>query len=115
MRKLVFSTIKSAGLFFLAAILFNTQSPAQHTRTRIAVIGLDHDHVWGLLKDIANEPQAELLAIADPRPDLVDKAKSQVPTSVRFYSDYVQMLDDAKPEAVFVTTENDHHLAILRE
>jgi predicted dehydrogenase len=25
------------------------------------------------------------------------------------------MLDEAKPEAVFVTTENDHHLAILRE
>ena len=25
------------------------------------------------------------------------------------------MLDEAKPEVVFVTTENDRHLAILRE
>ncbi|PYV51630.1 MAG: oxidoreductase [Acidobacteria bacterium] len=99
----------------LCLLGYPTASSAQSATTRIAVIGLDHDHVWGLLKDIANEPQAELLAIADPRPDLVDKAKSQVPTSVRFYSDYVQMLDDAKPEAVFVTTENDHHLALLRE
>src|SRR5437667_7244550 len=99
----------------LCLLGYPTASSAQSATTRIAVIGLDHDHVWGLLKDIANEPQAELVAIADPRPELVDKAKSQVPTSVRFYSDYVQMLDDAKPEAVFVTTENDHHLALLRE
>ena len=92
-----------------------TASSAQTAKTRIAIVGLDHDHVWGLLKDIANESQAELVAIADPRPELVDKATSQVPTSVRFYSDYILMLDEAKPEAVFVTTENNRHLAILRE
>src|SRR6266487_2132088 len=115
MRKLVFSTAKSAGLFLLAAILFNTQSPAQHSRTRIAIVGLDHDHVWGLLKDIANEPQAELVAIAETNPGLVEKAKAQVPATIRFYPNYVQMLDDAKPEAVFVTTENDRHLQNLRD
>ncbi len=115
MRKLVFSTAKSAGLFLLAAILFNTQSPAQHSRTRIAIVGLDHDHVWGLLKDIANEPQAELVAIAEANPGLVEKAKAQVPATIRFYPNYVQMLADAKPAAVFVTTENDRHLQILRE
>jgi predicted dehydrogenase len=99
----------------LCLLGYPTASSAQTAKTRIAIVGLDHDHVWGLLKDIANEPQAELVAIADPRPELVDKAKAQVPPSVRFFSDYVQMLDEAKPEAVFVTTENDHHLAILRE
>ena len=85
------------------------------TRTRLAIAGLDHDHVWGILHDIAAEPQAELVAIADPHPELVAKAKSQVPGTVKFYDDYVKMLDDAKPEAVIVTTENDKHLAILRE
>src|SRR5205823_4209615 len=99
----------------LSVTFFNAQSLAQQTRIRIAIVGLDHDHVWGLLKDIANEPQAELVAISDPRPELVDKARSQVPASVRFYSDYIKMLDEAKLEAVVVTTENDHHLAILRE
>ncbi len=99
----------------LFAFGYATESRAQTAKTRIAIVGLDHDHVWGLLKDIANEPQAELVAIADPRPELVDKVKSQVPASVRFFSDYIKMLDEAKPEAVFVTTENDHHLAILRE
>lgn len=81
---------------------------------RLAIVGLDHDHVWGLLKDIAKEPQAELVAIADPHSDLVQKAKAQVPTSVKFYSDYVMMLDQARPQAVIVTTETDRHLEILR-
>lgn len=84
-------------------------------RTRLAIVGLDHDHVWGLLRDIAREPQAELVAIADPHPELAEKAKAQVPTRVKFYSDYLKMLDEAKPEAVIVTTENDRHLEILKE
>jgi predicted dehydrogenase len=33
---------------------------------------------------------------------------------VKFYADYVQMLDEAKPEAVIVTTANNLHLEILR-
>ncbi|HEY6290242.1 MAG TPA: Gfo/Idh/MocA family oxidoreductase [Terriglobia bacterium] len=85
------------------------------SKTRLAIVGLDHDHVWGILNDIASEPQAELVAIADPHPDLVAKAKARVPSSVKFYDDYVKMLDEAKPDAVIVTTENDKHLAILRE
>lgn len=84
-------------------------------KIRLAVIGLDHDHVWGILKTIADEPGAELVAIADPHPELVEKARGRVPGSVQFYSDYVKMLDEAKPEAVIVTTENDRHLEILRE
>src|SRR6202023_924931 len=27
-------------------------------KTRLAVVGLDHDHVWSLLKNIAGEPDA---------------------------------------------------------
>lgn len=84
-------------------------------KTRLAVVGLDHDHVWGLLKDLAGEPNAELVAIADGHADLVDQAKSKVPASVKFYADYVEMLDEMKPAGVIVTTENDRHLGILRE
>jgi len=84
-------------------------------KTRIAVIGLDHDHVWGLLHDIAAEPNAELVAIADTHSELISKAKSQVAAGVHFYSDYARMLDEAKPEAVILTTANNRHLAIVRE
>ena len=62
----------------------------------------------------ANEPEAELVGIADPHSALIEKAKAQAPSGVRFYADYVKMLDEAKPEAVIVTTANNLHLEILR-
>jgi predicted dehydrogenase len=84
-------------------------------KTKLAIVGLDHDHVWELLGYIAKEPDAELVAIAESQPALVKQAQSKVPDSVKFYSDYVAMLDEAKPDAVIVTTANDRHLEILRE
>jgi len=69
----------------------------------------------GLLHDIAAESGVQLVAIADPHPELVALAKTRVPSSVLFYDDFVKMLDEAKPDAVVVTTANDKHLAILRE
>ncbi|TAM80852.1 MAG: Gfo/Idh/MocA family oxidoreductase [Acidobacteria bacterium] len=81
---------------------------------RLAIVGLDHDHVWGILRDIAEVPRAKLVAIADPQPALVLKAKSRVPEGVKFYSDYVAMLDGVKPQAVIITTETVRHLAIVR-
>ena len=108
--------MRTAPFFSVVAILLalSSHSFAQQ-KTRIAIIGLDHDHVWGLLHDIAQEPQAELVAIADDHHDLIEKAKAQVPATVKFYPDYVALLDQARPEAVFITTENDKHLEILRE
>ena len=87
---------------------------AQAAKTRLAIVGLDHDHVWGLLGTIAKTPEAELVAIADPHPELVAKAKTKVPASMKFFADYAQMLDQVKPEAVIVTTANNRHLEILR-
>jgi predicted dehydrogenase len=84
-------------------------------KTRLAIVGLDHDHVWELLRYIDKQPDAELVAIAEFQPALMNEAKSKVPESVKFYANYVAMLDEAKPDAVIVTTANDRHLEILRE
>jgi predicted dehydrogenase len=98
-----------------AANVSAAQDAGGAAKTRLAVVGLDHDHVWSLLKDIAGEPSAELVAIAEADPALVSRAQKEVPASVKFYSDYVAMLDQAKPEAVIVATANDRHLEILRQ
>lgn len=95
--------------------MLDAQVNAPDRKTKLAIVGLDHDHVWGLLKDLTEEPNAQLVAIADGHPELVDRAKSKVPASVKFYSDFVKMLDEMKPDGVIVTTENDRHLEILRE
>src|SRR5215469_16050597 len=99
----------------IVCAVFPLSSAGQPAKTRIAIVGLDHDHVWELLHYIAAEPDAELVAIADAHPDLVEKAKAQISPSVDVYLGVVEMLDQAKPEAVFITTENDKHLEILRE
>lgn len=100
----------------LLLFMFMSNFPGRGAdKTRLAVVGLDHDHVWGLLDDIAKEPDAELVAIADSHPELVERARKRVPASVKFYDDFVKMLDETKPEAVIVATENDRHLEILRE
>ena len=91
------------------------QSVNAVAKTRLAIVGLDHDHVWSLLKDVAGEPSAELIAIAESDSALVSQAQKEVPASVKFYSDYVAMLDETKPEAVIVATSNDRHLEILRQ
>ena len=63
----------------LLAALTVLSARSESAQTRLAVVGLDHDHVWGLLEDMPEEPNAELVAIADLNPDLMAKAKPQVP------------------------------------
>jgi predicted dehydrogenase len=106
--------VVSFGLLAFAGMTV-AQNAGAGTKTRLAVVGLDHDHVWSLLKSVAGEPLAELVAIAETDPALVARAQKSVPAGVKFYSDYVAMLDEAKPDGVIVTTSNDKHLEILRQ
>ncbi len=71
-----------------AANVSAAQNAGGAAKTRLAVVGLDHDHVWSLLKDIAGEPSAELVAIAESDPALASRAQKEVPASVKFYTDY---------------------------
>ena len=111
------ATLAAGVLLVLAMTTVHAGSQAAPStqKTRIAIVGLDHDHVWSLLKDITGEPLAELVAIAESDTALVSRAQKEVPAGVKFYSDYVQMLDEAKPEGVIVATANDRHLEILRQ
>lgn len=99
-----------SSLFF-QAVASERGKPA----IRIALIGLKKDHLRDTFKDIAKEPAAELEAIADAHPERVALAKAQVPSTVKFYSDYIRMLDEIKPDAVIVSTATSRHLEILRE
>jgi predicted dehydrogenase len=115
LRAVVFPVACLMALHALGANAANAAPEPMPEKTRLAIIGLDHDHVWELLKYLETEPEAELVAIAEAQPALVKEAESKVPASVKFYSEYVKMLDEIKPEAVIVTTANDRHLEILRE
>src|SRR5260370_42048404 len=90
-RRVVFPTACLMMLHFLGATADHARPNPSESRTRIAIVGLDHDHVWGLLKYLKAEPDAELVAIAEHQPALVKEAKSRVQSSVKFYPAYVPM------------------------
>ena len=91
-------TLAVVVLWLAASVpMFYAQVNSADRKTRLAIVGLDHDHVWGLLKDLTEEPKAELVAIADGHPELVDRAKTKVPATVKFYADYVRMCETAYP------------------
>jgi len=102
--------LNESSLFF-QAVSSESSKPA----VRIALIGLENDRGQNMLKEISREPAAELDAIADVHPELVALARTQVRPAVKFYSDYVKMLDEVKPDAVMVTMATSRHPEILKE
>src|SRR5467141_851312 len=114
-RAVVFPAACLMALHALGASAADAAANPMEGKTRVAIVGLDHDHVWELLKYLDAEADAELVAIAEPQAALVKEAKGKVRDSVKFYSAYVPMLDEVRPDAVIVTTSNDRHLEILRQ
>src|SRR5437762_1403161 len=67
-RECVFSAAFLMALQVLGTRAAAAAPSAPERKTRIAIVGLDHDHVWGLLKYLEAEPDAELVAIAELQP-----------------------------------------------
>jgi predicted dehydrogenase len=69
---------------------------------RLAVAGLTHGHVWGLLDQWAAQPEVELLAVADETP-LLERVSGKF---AKIYTDWQQMLENETPDIVLVTSDN---------
>jgi predicted dehydrogenase len=67
-------------------------------------MGLVHDHVWGNLEHLATLENAQLAAVADPHPELLNRVKEKYgcPT----YVGYEEMVERERPDAVYVFTDN---------
>lgn len=68
---------------------------------KVAVAGLTHGHVWGLIESFKKTPDVELVAVADSTP-LLD----QITSIANKYTDWRDMLDRESPEALLVTSNN---------
>jgi len=97
----------------LALAFVTLTLPLAAQQYKIAVIGLVHSHVWGHLPRMASNQPAQLVGIAEPNPELVAEAKKLAPQAT-FYSDYRQMLEQAKPDIVWAFVENNRHLEIVQ-
>lgn len=70
---------------------------------RIAVAGLTHGHVGGLVDSFSKVDGVELTAIADSTPLLDEKWKARFATS---YTDWREMLDAEQIDGLIVTSDN---------
>ncbi|MCS7300880.1 MAG: Gfo/Idh/MocA family oxidoreductase [Fimbriimonadales bacterium] len=80
-------------------------------QTKLAVAGLTHGHVWGLLEQWAALPEVELTAVADATP-LLDRARNRFQ---RAYTDWRTMLNAEQPDIVLACADNRTSAAIAIE
>lgn len=76
---------------------------------KIAVAGLTHGHVGGLVGSFEKFPGVELTAIADSSPLLDDGWKARFKTS---YTDWMEMLETEEIDGLIVTSDNVESSAI---
>ena len=72
---------------------------------RIAVLGLSHDHVWGVLEELSHRRDAVLVGASDPHPELGVKLASRG-HACPFHADARSLLDREAPQAVLVFGDN---------
>jgi predicted dehydrogenase len=76
---------------------------------KIGVVGLVHDHVWGILSQFAKIEGAKVTCAADVNPPLLEKVKGQ---GLKTYESYEDMFSKENLDAVIVYTENSRHAEV---
>ena len=89
---------------------------AQEAPVRVAIVGLVHGHVSGLLDQIKQHPEVELVGVADPDESLRQKYAAQYHLDpAMFFPTEAAMLDAKHPQAVLVYTSIAGHRAAIEE
>ncbi|MCA9243910.1 MAG: Gfo/Idh/MocA family oxidoreductase [Phycisphaerales bacterium] len=81
---------------------------------RIAIIGMSHGHVEGLLWRALKQDDIQIVGVYEPDPALFDRHAKKYSLNVDLYYDNLdRMLDVVKPEAASVMTSiKDHRMAV---
>src|SRR5215207_3853931 len=74
-------------------------------RLRFGIAGMSSDHVWGMGDGLAALPEVELVAGAEPYPELRQRATAQWGLP-RTYESFITMLEQEELDAVLVCTDN---------
>ena len=102
----------------LLAALFaaSSQAPAQTPPIRVAIVGLNHDHVRGFFHTLPSHPEVALVGISEPNAALRQKYVSltHLPASLFFPSE-AAMLKATHPQAILVYTSIAAHRAAIEQ
>ncbi|MEJ5276464.1 MAG: Gfo/Idh/MocA family oxidoreductase [Thermogemmata sp.] len=71
---------------------------------RIGVLGLTHDHVWSVLREVQASGRAVLVAAADPHEELLARLRQEV--SCTTYRDYDSVFEHETLDAVYIYSDN---------
>ena len=110
-------TIRSLSCF--VSILLAIAAPALSAQAapkpiRVAIVGLVHGHVHGLLGALPKQTDVQLVAIAEPDVALSRQYAAQYHLDQKlFYSDLEQMLEAQHPDAVLVYTTIEGHRRVI--
>lgn len=74
-------------------------------KLRMGIVGMSSDHVWNMGDGLAALPEVELVAGAEPEPELRERATGQWSLQ-RTYDDYVTMLEREELGAILVCGDN---------
>jgi glucose-fructose oxidoreductase len=112
-RRFSFRSLCGALLFGVLA----TSAPAQSSdHVRVAVVGLVHDHVRGLLSNLPSHKNIELVGISEPDAALRQQyaAAYHLPESL-FFPTEAAMLAATHPQAILVYTSIAGHRAAIEQ
>jgi len=98
----------------LLILTISSMAVALAQDAKIAVIGLQHSHVWGHLPKMIEGKPARLVGIAETNPELIAEARKLGAADGLIFSDAAKMLDETKPEVVWAFTPNNDHLRIVK-
>ncbi|RJS84148.1 gfo/Idh/MocA family oxidoreductase [Candidatus Bathyarchaeota archaeon] len=79
---------------------------------KLGIVGLVHDHVWGLLNQFNAIERVKIEAAADSNPPLLETVKTQFGVS-KLYTDFLEMLSKEDLDAVLLCTENSRHADVV--
>ena len=109
-------SFRAVFLALLLAAVTVTASAQSSDRVRVAVVGLEHDHVRGLFGNLASHPNVELVGISEPDAGLRQHyaAEYHLPESL-FFPTEAAMLAATHPQAILVYTSIAGHRAAIEQ
>ncbi|MEM1581710.1 MAG: Gfo/Idh/MocA family oxidoreductase [Candidatus Bathyarchaeia archaeon] len=79
---------------------------------KLGIVGLVHDHVWGLLNQFKDIEKVKIEAAADANLPLLEKVKALFGVS-KIYTDFSEMIDKNNLDLILLCTENSRHADVV--
>ncbi len=81
-------------------------------KLKLGVVGLVHDHVWGLLREFKQTNAVEIMAVADPNQELTSRAADMFGIKEKYHG-YTDMLCKLELDVILLCSETARHADVV--